>query len=145
MSLRDLDGGVVQARLGLLTELLSDLRAAGPIIEDRLAEDRMLRHAVERILSQLVEIAVAVNGHVAAALLGAAPVSYRQSFSLAAKAGLIDKELAHRLEPSVGLRNILTHEYVEIDLRLVSAAASSALLNYADYANDVRDWLLARG
>jgi len=145
MTPRDLDADVIQARLRLVNELLSDLRAAGPITEVRLEEDRMLRHAVERILSQLVEIAVAVNGHVAAALLGAAPVSYRQSFSLAAKAGLIDKELAHRLEPSVGLRNILTHEYVEIDLRLVSAAASSALLDYADYANDVRDWLLARG
>jgi uncharacterized protein YutE (UPF0331/DUF86 family) len=144
MSPRDLDTDVIQARLAILSELLADMGAAGTMRKDRLEEDRLLRRAVERILSQLVEVAVAINSHVAASLLGRAPSSYRDSFRLAAQAGLIDEELALRLEPSVGLRNILTHEYVEIDLVLVAASAEAALVDYGEYASAVHAWLLAR-
>ena len=65
----------------------------------------MTRHAVERILTQLVDLAVSVNGHVAAARLGRGPATYPESFRLAAEAGLLDAQLADQLAPSSGLRN----------------------------------------
>jgi uncharacterized protein YutE (UPF0331/DUF86 family) len=144
MSPRDLDPDVIQIRLRLLRELLDDLAGAGAIDKDRLDRDRILRHAVERILSQVVELAVAINSHVSAALLGRAPETYRDSFRLAVTAGLLDTDLARRLEPSVGLRNILAHEYVAVDLGLVATAAESALADYGAYVAAVRDWLRQR-
>ena len=120
MSPRTFDPDVVTTRLRHLGLLIQDLDALGDVTTAVLVEDRMLRHAVERILAQLVELAVAVNGHVAATELGEVSSDYRSSFTLAARAGLIQRGLADRLSPSVGLRNVLAHDYVAVDLGVVA-------------------------
>jgi uncharacterized protein YutE (UPF0331/DUF86 family) len=121
VSPREFDAEIVQRRLRMIEELLEDLGSIEMLTEERLKHDRMLRHAIERILTQLVELAVSVNSHVAATHLGKASADYRSSFALAESAGLIDAVLAERLERSVGLRNILTHEYVSVGVGVVAA------------------------
>ena len=87
MSPSEFDAGVVQARLTLIRGLLDDLRSVGVVTADLLQRDRMLQHGVERVLGQLVELAVSIDGHVGATLLGRAPQDYRSSFELAEEAG----------------------------------------------------------
>jgi uncharacterized protein YutE (UPF0331/DUF86 family) len=108
-----LDRDTVAVRLGLMNDLLGDLESVGSVDAARLRSDRMARHAVERMLTQLVEFAVSVNSHIAA-VAGSVPGTYRESFFAAADAGFISTDLAERLAPSAGLRNILTHKYVEV-------------------------------
>lgn len=139
-----LDLGVVQTRLALIEQLLDDLERTGDVDADRLARDRMLRHAVERILSQIVDLAVSINSHVASAVLATAPKDYRTSFDLADEAGLLAPDLVERLKPSVGLRNVLAHEYVEVDLALVAAATRLARSDYRTYVRAVSSWLRQR-
>lgn len=136
-----LDFGVVQSRLSLIGQLLDDLERAGEVTVARLTSDRMLRHAVERILSQIVELAVSVNSHVSSAILARAPKNYRESFDLACSAGVLEPQLAERLKPSVGLRNVPAHENVEVDLAAVAAATHLALADYHDYVRSVSSWL----
>lgn len=131
------DLGMIAGKLRLMRGLLDDLAAAGEVTAERLADDRMLRHAIERVLTQLVDLAVSVNSHVASARLGRAPASYRESFALAAQAGVIDAELAARLAPAAGLRNILVHEYAEVDLRQVAAGVPLALRDFSAYVTAV--------
>lgn len=128
----------------MMRELLDDLRGVGAVDGGRLQMDRMLRHAVERILTQMVELAVSVNGHVAATTLGEAPRDYRSSFTLAERAGLIDADLADRLRRSVGLRNILTHEYADADLKVVARSVESALSDYGAYVRSASAWIAMR-
>lgn len=144
MTPRDLDLDVVQSRVRLIQNLLVDLSTVGEISVERLERDRMLRHAVERVLTQIVELAVSVNSHVAASLLAEAPKDYRSSFSLAVAAGLLEDDLATRLRRSVGLRNVLTHEYVDVDLTIVSNAVGSALIDYGDYVKSAAGWIAER-
>lgn len=79
-----IDATLIHAKLQTMRQLLDDLDAAGPVDAARLLSDRMLRHAIERILTQLVELAAAVNGHVAVARLGRGATTYRESFALVA-------------------------------------------------------------
>lgn len=139
-----LDVAMVQARLRTMRELLDDLDAAVPVPASRLREDRMLRHAVERILTQLVELAVSVNGHLGVARLGTGAATYRESFDLAVRAGALPAELAARLQPSVGLRNVLVHEYAEVDLVLVARGVELALADYRAYIRAVATALPGR-
>ncbi len=141
MTSRSLDPEVVQSRLALLERLLDDLDFAGDVSVERLRADRMLRHAIERILAQLVDVAVSVNSHVAATSLGQAPRDYRESFELMASAGGIERSLAERLAPSVGLCNVLAHEYLEIDLTIVARATREANRGYREYVRAVSGWL----
>jgi uncharacterized protein YutE (UPF0331/DUF86 family) len=53
----------------------------------------------------------------------------------------VPEELAARLAPSAGLRNILTHEYVAVDLRIVSAAIPLARTGFDEYVSAVARYL----
>lgn len=142
MTPREFDAGVVQNRLSLIAGLLDDLDEVGDVTVARLTEDRILRHAVERVLTRVVELAASVNGHVAATLLRKAPQDYRSSFTLAVEAGLIDELLARRLQSSVGTRNVLAHEYAAIDLEMVASATVAARQDYRAYVRAASEWLV---
>ncbi len=142
MTPRSLDEPVLQAKLALIRQLVDDLDAVG-VTPERLKDDRMVRYAVERILTQLVDLAVSVNGHVAAVRIGRGPADYRESFALAARSGAITPDLARQLSPSVGLRNVLTHEYVEVDLAVVAASAEQASTGFREYVRQVATFLVA--
>ena len=77
-------------------------------------------------------------------MTGSVPGTYRESFLAAAAAGFISADLAERLAPSAGLRNILTHEYVEVDLELVAAAVQTAIVDYRAYVGAVAQALQNR-
>ncbi len=131
------DAALVHAKLTAMRELLDDLDTVGPVDAARLTADRMLRHAVERILTQLVELAVGVNGHVAVGRLGRGATTYRESFTLAARAGAVPEDLAQRLAPSAGLRNVLVHEYAQVDLALVAWGVELARRDYRTFVREV--------
>ena len=69
----------------------------------------------------------------AAALLGRGPADYHDSFPLMAEAGTLDGELAGELAPSVGLRNLLTHQDVALDPAVVVRGIPLALVSYRRY------------
>lgn len=144
MTPAEFDPGSVVAKLDLLRDLLDDLERLGDIEAGRLTADRFTRHVVERILTQLVDIAAGINAHVAATLGSRAPSDYRRSFELAAEVGLIDAELASELAPSVGLRKLLTHEYGNIDPAKVAAAVPLAREQYGRYVRQVARFLKRR-
>lgn len=70
-------------------------------------------------------------------MLGRPPQTQRESFALAARAGLLPHELAIRLMPSVGMRNLLVREYVEIDLARVAASVAVAARDYGEYVKEI--------
>ena len=121
---------MIAARATAMTALLGaldDLRSSD------LQNDLRDRLAVERALTQLVELASSINDHIVGTLTRETATSYRDSFFLAAEAGLIDDTLRDALLPSVGMRNVLVHEYVGIDVDRVAAAVPLALDVYAQY------------
>ncbi len=57
---------------------------------------------------------------------------------------MIDAELAERLKRSVGLRNVLTHDYVAVDLAVVAATVDVAREDYGAYVRQLSRWLAER-
>lgn len=138
------DTAVVYERLRLIRQLLDDLDEVGELTAGELEEDRIRRHAVERIITQLVELAVSINSHLAAVGLGRGPATYRASFSEAAEASALPKELADRLAPAAGLRNVLTHDYVTVDLNKVADAIPEVRAGFRDYVAAIAQFLRSR-
>lgn len=139
-----LDGRMVVVKLATMRQLLDHLDvldAPVPLDRDRLKQDWAVRYAVERILTQLVETAASLNAHVAVALLGRGAASYRDSFALLAEAGAVAPDLAARLAPSAGMRNVLVHAYAEVDLSRVVDGVALARRDYRAYVAAVADWL----
>lgn len=144
MTPRPFSAQVVTMRLALMRELLDDLEAIGAVDAQRLTEERLTRRALERVLTQLIDLAVDINTHVATTQSSTVVTEYRASFDAAAAVGLIDAGLAERLGPSVALRNVLVHEYLVIDLSIVAASAPLAQEGYGEYVRRVAAWLRDR-
>ncbi|WP_167760967.1 DUF86 domain-containing protein [Geodermatophilus sp. DF01-2] len=144
MTPRPVDVASVQAKLRSLDDLLGALRLVGEVDGGRLGQDVLLRLAVERALTQAVDLVVAVCSHVLAAETATVPTTYRDAVRAAGEHGLIGTELARSLAAAVGLRNILVHEYARADLSIVASAVPVARLDLADFVRQVAGWVQGR-
>lgn len=131
-------------KLALLQDLLADLDRHSAPSGDDLRRDRDLRHVIERILTQLVDVAVGLNGMLLSTAAARRPTGYRDSFVLLGTTGLLPPELAQRLAPAAGMRNLLTHEYGSIDLDVVAGAVPIARRDFGAYVEVVADHLRTR-
>lgn len=135
------DRDVVGRRLRAIADTLDDLAPLRGVTPERLRAEPLTRAAVERLVQVIVDLAIDLNAHLAAALLGRAPATGRDSLAMAAEAGVIDAGLAERLAPAAGLRNLLVHRYQEVRLELVAGSVDPVLDGFADYQRSVAAYL----
>jgi len=143
MTARRLDPAMVTQRLQEIQLLLADLAELGMVDAERLRRARPTRHIVERVLSQIVELAGSINIHIVTSVLGRSPESYAASFDDVARAGVLEWEFAASLRPSAGMRNVLVHGYLEVDHGQVSAAIPLTQEQYSEYVRTVAGWVRA--
>jgi uncharacterized protein YutE (UPF0331/DUF86 family) len=58
---------------------------------------------------------------------------------------VLEAELADRLGPSAGMRDLLVHRYGDIRLDLLAAGIAAALRTYPEYIRQVSGYLLSLG
>ncbi|MBI5555955.1 MAG: DUF86 domain-containing protein [Elusimicrobia bacterium] len=123
-----------------LSRLHMYLKELAPIAEKSFPEykeGRYLKYTAERLIQLMVECAIDINNHVVVEMKKRPPEDYTVSFIKAAEVGLISRELADKLKGSAGMRNILVHEYMEIDDRIVYESIPLALKEYKEYIKQV--------
>ena len=144
MTPRRLDRVVITSKLRMMRRLLEELEGLGPVSAERFAREFGTQLIVERIVSQLVDLAASINAHVVAVQTGAPPVDVQSSFTAASATGLIDDDLARRLAPTAGMRNVLVHAYISLDLTLLVAAVPLAAKQYGECVRQVARWVADR-
>lgn len=144
MTPRRLDPDSVIAKLQVMRVALDVLESVGDVTPAKLRADAILRGAVERYLTLLVDQAVAINLHVVAASGRRVARDYTSSFAAAAEAGALPADLADALSGSAGMRDVIIHAYVAVDLDRVAAALPLARRDYGRYVVDVATFLAAR-
>jgi hypothetical protein len=95
-----LDVDACQEKLALMADLVADLDRHAEVTGAVLRADRDRRHVVERILTQLVDIAGGLNSLLARGLGHRAPTGYRDGFELLRQLDLLPQELVDRLDCS---------------------------------------------
>lgn len=102
-----------------LNQMGQYLREMAPIIEtpqERFVDDPFVHHTAERLVELLVECAADVNTEVAQAVGGIPPSDYYSSFFSMARVGWVTRETADVLAVVARTRNILVHQYEELQL-----------------------------
>ena len=135
------DSDVLSRRLLTLAECLSELARPGAADAAALARDPMLRAAVERWLQVAVEACIDIATHVVAAEGWTPAGSARDAFLVLANHGKVSLELAQRLGSAAGLRNVLVHDYVAVDLQRIAHAVEHDLGDLRQFAALVEPWL----
>lgn len=65
------------------------------------------------------------------------PQQSRDAFSMLADAGLIDKELASKMQSMVGFRNVAAHDYRKLSLDILRAILQNHLDDFRGYASSI--------
>lgn len=131
----------------LLKNLLDNLKVTINKIErmdialENVLEDEDIQDLLDRRMQVAVENCIDIATHLAAGL--DLPRKERASdvFLLLAEKETISAELAQKLAGAAGLRNILVHEYMEIDYRLAYSDIDEKLLDLKQFGKEVLDFL----
>ena len=131
----------LQARLLKLEGIVSFLRELAAA--DRSALKNSLRDmwAAERALQLGAEAIFDVGNHILSAFYGTSASDYRDIMTQLALRGVVSAELRDRLEGLGGFRNILVHDYLELDPERVLDNAMRAPQDFGAYIDEIRSWL----
>jgi uncharacterized protein YutE (UPF0331/DUF86 family) len=113
---------------------LKNLRAFRDTTEDEFCRTAALHDLAERYLHLAMECVLDLANHFIAEVDLPTPESNQDTFSRLEDAGEIDARLAARLRAWAGFRNILVHEYLDIDHRIAWAAIHEELADLEAFA-----------
>jgi len=109
--------------LDALRAALRDLdRYAGSVTAAQLKSDGDCQNMVLYAIYRAVQACIDLAHHIVSDQGLTVPATYRAVFDSLRAAGWIDADLAVRLAGWAGLRNVIAHSYVDIDLDRVHAA-----------------------
>ena len=134
---------IVRRKLLEIGEAVGRLRSWLPVTVDRLEEDLMLQWAVTHGLHIAAEALFDAGGHILAGEFQEVVDEYREIPPRLLARGVISLETAKRLESLAGFRNVLVHEYADIDLRRLHTGLRR-LDDLEAFVADVESWLARR-
>jgi uncharacterized protein YutE (UPF0331/DUF86 family) len=118
-----------------------ELKSLSSISLDEYLGNSIYRRAVERTLQLIVESATDINNMLLKMLGQNGAVDYYNSFINLAEQDIIPMDFALKIAPSTGLRNILVHEYEEIDDKVVYNSINPCLQYYLEYMDLINRYL----
>lgn len=137
------DPDVLRRKLAKLDQYLGELESIRPASFEEYEASLLHRRSVERLIQLLVEVGNDINTHLLVSLGERPPEDYYEGFIRMGERGIIPAELAARLAPSAGERNILVHEY-EI-IRVVYESIDEAIRDYRAYGQALLAYLRRLG
>jgi uncharacterized protein YutE (UPF0331/DUF86 family) len=136
-----LDDPLIRQKLAELSQYLDELEPLTACEFKEYQADYVKRHAIEKLLELIVEIASDITRHLVEAAGEAPPQTYYSTFDEAGKLGVLPESLAARLATTTGLRNRLVHGYEKIEHAIVHRSLKPFLRNYKRYFVLINDYL----
>ncbi len=138
-----LDRRVVERRLAEVDEVLAELRAQeeADLESEVLEADLSRRWRLERGLLVAANLILDVANHVMASHFAVHPPTYEKAVRELAARDVIREETYETLRGIGGFRNVLAHEYLDVDLDEVVRWRGRMLDGAATFIADVERWL----
>lgn len=135
----------VQARLEALSQYVGELERFRPLARAEFLGDLRNYRTVERAFQLAAQAATDVASHILAADFPQRPVGYREVIETLGDVGVLPQEFAREFAGVAGLRNVLIHEYVEVNLDIVYDLLETNLGDFRVFASYVGDYLRRTG
>ena len=129
-----LDKNVVLARLARLDEYISRLKRFENISLKEYLNDYDLQAIVERNLQLAIQVCIDIANYIVARKKLAFPVEQENIFLILGREEIIPQKLAARIKGMVNFRNILVHDYMDIDSQKVYKILKQGLKDFSEFA-----------
>jgi uncharacterized protein YutE (UPF0331/DUF86 family) len=130
----------IEKKIELIQQELENLAQLKGLTIQEVMGDFYKYNTLERLLEKIIMRAIDVNQHLLRELgKGNAPETYKETFLQLENLSILSKELANSIAKSVGLRNILVHDYDDeiIDYNKIYDAINSCLKDYHQYCERI--------
>ncbi|WP_366922099.1 DUF86 domain-containing protein [Metallumcola ferriviriculae] len=116
------DKKVIQRKLQKMKQYLGELATFADLSFEEYVNNFQNRRTVERLIQLIVDVAIDINAHTVVDAGNPPPQDSYDSFIQGAKLNMFSLDFANKIAPSTGERNIIVHEYEQIDDGVVIAA-----------------------
>ncbi len=110
---------MVLRKLSAIDEYLKQIREFSDITIDNYRSDWRTQRIVERTLQIMIETCADVANHIISDRNMRIPTSYSDTFKVLLENNAIDKDLFSVMERMAKFRNIVVHQYEEVDAEIV--------------------------
>ena len=132
------DRYVVVTRIAKIREYVALLRKIRSLADERhFVSDPLIYGNAERYLQLAIQAVLDISHHIVADRNLALPDDSKSLFELLAREKVVSRALAARLTAMAGFRNVLVHEYLEIDRRRVYRALTKELRDFESFIRAV--------
>lgn len=137
-----IDHQMVKNKVDAILTDLNQLKEFESYTFDQVAKDYRTHKIVERIIEVVVNEAIDINQHlIVKSGQGKLPFDFKESFLLLVKIGVYPEEFATKIADSVGIRNILVHQYRKLDEQIFYASINDCLTQYTQYCRYITQYL----
>ena len=127
------DSHVVLQRIDKIRECVAKLQRFSVLSEDAFLNDSLAVDSAERNLQIAIQAVIDISNHVAADMDLGTPKDYKDIFELLARNNIISEPLSRKLISMTGLRNVLVHDYLEVNLHLIYKIIKSELGDFEEF------------
>lgn len=136
-----IDQSVVERRLAHMLESVDVLKEYQALSLDELSASPKVYWAVQHGLQLCVQAVLDVATHLVAALGGPIEEDYRGHILALGALGVLPQPFAYRIAAMAGFRNVLVHEYIDVNLAEVHRVLTENLGDFEAFAAHVQGYL----
>ena len=135
------DTVTIGEKLGKLKEYYEEFVEWSNISYEEFIRNTKDKRSLEKQMEIIIDTAISINNMILKIERGETSAEYFNSFINLAEAGVIEMDFALNIAPSTGLRNILVHEYQEIDDKKVYDSFKDVKKYYKEYMQFIQKYL----
>jgi len=132
--------GLVNKKLKKLEKYIKNLRKHQGVTKAELENNMDKMWAVERGLQLSIQVILDLGNHIISDE-GISVDNYSEIFAELAKLDIIPEDYAARIKGMAGFRNVLVHEYAEVDLEIILDVLNNNLADFKRFASFIRDYI----
>jgi uncharacterized protein YutE (UPF0331/DUF86 family) len=128
---------VILKRLNKLNEYVALLERLRSNPKNAIINDPFVYGNIERYLHLAIQTVIDISNHIMSERNINGINDYRDMIAGLGKVGIISSDLAAKIAPMAGLRNILVHEYLDIDKEKLYDILQNNLQDFKEFGKQI--------
>ena len=139
-----LDREVIEQHLLNMEEALSNLNRYRGLSVEEFEQDLSLVWIAEKGWEIVIQDVLGIGAHILASQIRNDWDDYGDIIIKLGMHGVIPREFSERIQGMAGLRNILVHEYIRVDVAKIHGYLQDRLADFVDFMSHVQEYLERR-
>lgn len=135
------DRRLIYKKLEEILKQLNHLKKLEQVSKKKFVLEEMQQLLAERVMERLIGAAIDINMHLISDLTGEIPANYFLSFLELPRLNIFPSGFAQKIGHCTTVRNILVHEYQELDMKKFRGAIKSALRDFPRYVQFIQKFI----